>query len=52
MLIILVRRRGAEEESGEGKLEGGGVTIDHLGGDVLPRAVPLSLFFSLCLYFD
>ena len=34
VLIILVRRRVAEEESGEGKLEGGGVAIDHLAGDV------------------
>ena len=34
MLIILVSRRGAKEESGEGELEGGGVAIDQLAGNV------------------
>ena len=39
--IILVRRRVAEEESGEGELEGGGVAIDHLAGDVQIDGVAL-----------
>ena len=34
VLIILIRWRVAEVESGEGELEGGAVAIDHLAGDV------------------
>ena len=41
LLIVAVCRRFAEEQSREGELQGGGVAIDHLPGDVQEDAVAL-----------
>jgi len=39
LLIVAIGRRFAEEQSCEGELQGGGVAIDHLLGDVQEDAV-------------
>lgn len=40
-LIVAVRRRFAEEQSRESELQGGGVAIDHLSGNVQEDASAL-----------